>query len=92
MSQKKFGESKTKNFSGMNPFTLSKLQSKEFAEKLIVHRVSELMHVWFNLKVKVKKNQVLPCESIKTFCRAKGIWQMIVNQSVDNSLYSACLN
>ena len=56
MSHKKSGERKTKIFSGMNPFTLSKLKSKEFAEKLIVHRVSELMHVWFNLKVKVKKS------------------------------------
>ena len=44
MSHKKFGEKEAKYISGRNPFTLSKLKSKEFAEKLIVHRVSELIH------------------------------------------------
>ena len=71
MSQKKFEESKTKNFSVMNPSTLSKLKSKEFAEKLIVHRVSELMHVWFNLKVKVKKIRCCPVNQLKLFAVQK---------------------
>ena len=71
MSQKKFGESKTKNFSVMNPFPLSKLKSKEFAVKLMVHRVNELMHVWFNLKVKVKKIRCCPVNQLKLFAVQK---------------------
>ena len=55
MSHQKSGERKAKIYSGKNPFTFSKLNSKEFEEKIIVLRVSELMHVWFTLKGKVKK-------------------------------------
>ena len=46
MSHKKSGERKAKIFSVTNPFIVSKLKSKEFEEKIIVHRVSELMYVW----------------------------------------------
>ena len=49
----------------MISYTISKLKSKEFAEKLIVHRVSELMHVWFALKGKVKKIRCCPVNQLK---------------------------
>ena len=67
MSHKNFGEKEKKFFGGMNPFTLSKLKSKDFAEKLIVHRVSELVHVWFTLKGKVKKIRCCPVNQLKLF-------------------------
>ena len=54
MSQKKFGEKGAKFFRGMNPFTISNLKRKEFADELIVHKVSELMHASFTLKGKKK--------------------------------------
>ena len=79
-------------FSRMIPFTLSKLKGKELAEKLIVHKVSELMHVWFALKGKVKKNRCCPVNQLKFFCCAIGIMQVIFNLNVDNSLYSVCVN
>ena len=37
MSHKNFGKNEPKFFRGVNPFTLPKLKSKEFAEELIVH-------------------------------------------------------
>ena len=46
-------------------FTFSKLNSKEFAEDPIVHRVSELMHAWFTLKSKVKKISCCPVNELK---------------------------
>ena len=67
MSHKIFGEKEPKFFSVMIPFTLSKLRSKDFAEKLIVHRVSELVHVWFTLKSKVKKIRCCPVTQLKFF-------------------------
>ena len=41
MFRKKFGREKEANFFS---FTFSKLKSNEFAENLIVHSVSELIH------------------------------------------------
>ena len=67
MSEQNFGEKEAKFFSGVNPFTLSKLKSIDFAEKLNVHRVSELMHVWFALKGKVKKIWRCPVNQLKLF-------------------------
>ena len=69
MFQKNVGEKEANFFSGFNPFTLSKLKCKEIAEKLIFHKISELMHAWFTLKGKVRKDKVLPCELIEIFCR-----------------------
>ena len=51
---KKFGEKGAKFFRGMNLFTLSNLKRKEFADELIVLKVSELMHALFTLKGKKK--------------------------------------
>ena len=67
MSHEKFGESEAKIFSVMNPFTLSKMKSKEFTEALIEHKVSELMHVWFALKGIVKKIRCCPVNQMKLF-------------------------
>ena len=47
------GENEAKIFSSKNQFIISKLNSKDFAEELIVRKVSELMHAWFNLKGKI---------------------------------------
>ena len=56
MFLKKFGrENEAKIFNGMNPFTFSKLKSKEYARELLVQKVSYLMQAWFTLKGKVKK-------------------------------------
>ena len=57
----------------MNPFTLSKLNTKEFAEKIIVHRVSELMHVWFALKGRVKKIKRCSVNQLKRFAEQWGL-------------------
>ena len=67
MSHKNFGEKEAKIFSGMNPFTLSKLKSIDFAEKINVHRVSELMHVWFTFKGTAKKIWRCPVNQLKLF-------------------------
>ena len=54
MLRKKFErEKEAKFFSSKNQFVFSKLKSKEFAEEFFVRKVSELMHVWFTLKVEV---------------------------------------
>ena len=46
-------EKEAKFFTIKNQFILSKLKSKEFAEELIVHKVSKFMHAWFTLKGEV---------------------------------------
>ena len=43
-------EKEAKFFSSKNQFIISKLNSKDFAEELIVRKVSEMMHVWFTFK------------------------------------------
>ena len=68
MFRKKLGtEKEAKFFSSKNQFILSKLKSKEFAEELIVHKVSELMQAWFTLKGKVKKIRSCPVNHFKLF-------------------------
>ena len=53
VSEKNEREKEAKFFSSKNQFNFSKLQSKEFAEELIIRKVSELMHAWLTLKGKV---------------------------------------
>ena len=68
MFRKKFEREKEAKFlSSKNLFILSKLKSKEFAEELIVHKVSELMQAWFTLKSKVKKISSCPVNQLKIF-------------------------
>ena len=68
MFRKKLGrEKEAKIFSSKNQFILSKLKSKEFAEELIVHKVSELIQAWFTLKSKVKKIRSCPVNQMKLF-------------------------
>ena len=56
MFRKKFGREKEANFNGMNPFTFSKLKSREFVWELFVQKVSKLKQAWMTLKGKVKKS------------------------------------
>ena len=66
MFRKKLGsEKEAKIFSSTNQFILPNLKSKEFAEELIVHKVSELMQAWFTLKGKVKKIRSCPVNQLK---------------------------
>ena len=61
VSEKAWKKQRMSNFlSSKNQFILSKLKNKEFAEELIVRKVSELMHAWFTLKGKVKKIRCCP--------------------------------
>ena len=56
MFLQQFGrEKEAKFFNGVNPFTFSKLKSKEYVRELLVQKVSNLMQAWFRLKGKVKK-------------------------------------
>ena len=66
MLLKKFErEKEAKFFGSKNQFIFSKLKSKEFADELIVHKVSELMHAWFTLKGKVKRTKRCPVNHLK---------------------------
>ena len=68
MFRKKLGrEKEEKIFCSKNQFILSKLKSKEFAEELIVHKVTELMQAWFTLKSKDKKIRSCPVNQMKLF-------------------------
>ena len=68
MFRKKFEREKEAKFlSSKNRFILSKLKSKEFAEELIVHKVSELMQAWFTLKGNVKKIGSCPVNQLEIF-------------------------
>ena len=68
MFLKKFGrEKEAKIFYGMNPFTFSKLKSKEYVRELLVQKVSNLMQAWFTLKGKVKKIGRCPVNQLKFF-------------------------
>ena len=68
MFLKKFGrEKETKSFSGMNPFTFSKLKSKEYVRGLLVQKVSNLVQAWLTLKGKVKKIGRCPVNQLKLF-------------------------
>ena len=68
MFRKKFeGENEAKIRCSKNQFILSKLKSKEFAEELIVHKVSELMQAWFTLTGKVKKIRTCTVNQWKLF-------------------------
>ena len=51
----------------MNPFTLSKLKSKDFVRELFVQKVSKLKQVWMTLKGKVKKIRRCPVNQLKLF-------------------------
>ena len=55
MFRKKFGRENEAKFNGMNPFTFSKLKSKEFVWELLVQNFSKLKQAWFTLKGKFKK-------------------------------------
>ena len=68
MLRKEFEGGKEAKFSSSkNQFTFSKLKSKEFAEELIVRKVSELMHAWFTLKGKVLNIRWCPVHQLKLF-------------------------
>ena len=56
MFRKKIGrEKEVKYFSGMNPFTFSKLKSQKLEKEFLVQKVSKLMQAWFTLKGNVKQ-------------------------------------
>ena len=68
VSEKSFEREKEAKFFGIrNQFILSKLNSKNFAEALIVRKISELMHALFTLKGKVKKIRCCPMNQLKLF-------------------------
>ena len=68
MFRKRPGREKEAKFLiSKNQFILSKLKSKEFAEELIVHKVSELMQAWSTLKGKVKKIRSCAVNQFKLF-------------------------
>ena len=68
MFRKKFQRGKeARFFSSKNQFILSKLKSKEFAEELIVRKVSELMHAWFTLKGEFKDIRYYPVNPLQLF-------------------------
>ena len=60
-------EKEAKFFNGMNPFTFSKLKSKEYVGELLVQKVSNLMQSWFTLKGKIKKIGRCPVNQFKLF-------------------------
>ena len=60
-------EKEAKFFNGMNPFTFSKLKSKEYVRELLVQKVKNLMQAWFTLKGKVKKIGRYPVNQLKIF-------------------------
>ena len=51
----------------MNPFTVSKLKRKEFADKLVVHRVIEMTQALFAFKGKDKTIRCHPVNQLKLF-------------------------
>ena len=57
----------SKIFYGMNPFTFSKMKSKEYVRELLVQKVSNLMQAWFTLKGEVKKIGRCPVNQLKLF-------------------------
>ena len=68
VSEKSFEREKEAEFLGIkNKFILSKLNSKDFAEALIVRKISELMHAWFTLKGEVKNIRRIPVNQLKLF-------------------------
>ena len=67
MFRKKFERKEAKIFSSKNKFIHSMLNSKEFAEELIVHKVSELMHAWFTLEGEVKNIRCCPVNPLQLF-------------------------
>ena len=68
MIQKKIGrEKEAKLFNGMNPFTFSKLNSKEFLRELLVQKFSKMMQAWLTLKGTVKKIRCCPVNQLKFF-------------------------
>ena len=68
MFPKKIGrENEAKFFNGMNPFTFSKLKSKEFVRELLVPKVSKRMQASLTLKGKVKKIRRCPVNQLKLF-------------------------
>ena len=64
---KRLEEKRNQNLNGMNPFTFSKLKSKEFVRELLVQKVSKLIEAWFTLKAKVKKMRSCPVKQLKLF-------------------------
>ena len=68
MFRKKFErENEAKIFSSKKQFFLSKLNSKDFAEELIVRKVNELMHTWFTLEGEVKNIRCCPVNQLQLF-------------------------
>ena len=68
MFLKKFGrEKEAKLYNGMNPFTFSKLKSKEYVREQLVQKVSNLMQSWFTLKGEVKKIGRCQVNELKLF-------------------------
>ena len=81
MLRKKFERKKEANFFGSkNQFFFSKLKSKEFADELIVHKVSELMHAWFTLRGKVKRTKRCPVNHLKLFAVQKVLCRSFLSQ------------
>ena len=67
MFRKKFGREKEAKINGMNPFTFSKLKSKEFVWELFVQKISKLKQAWLTLKGKDKKIRRCPVNQLKLF-------------------------
>ena len=67
MFRKKFGREKEAKFNGMNPFTFSKLKSKEFVWEIFVQKISKLKQDWLTLKGKDKKIRRCPVNQLKLF-------------------------
>ena len=60
-------ETEVKFFSGMIPFTFSKLKSKEFIKEFLIQKVSKLLQAWFTEKGKVKMIRRCPVSQFKFF-------------------------
>ena len=60
-------ETEVKIFSGLIPFTFSKLKSEEFIKEFLVQKVNKLLQAWFILKGKVKKIRCCPANQLKRF-------------------------
>ena len=68
MFRKNFEREKEAKFlNSKNQFILSKLNSKDFAEELIVRKVSVLMNAWFTLKINDRKIRCCPVNQLKIF-------------------------
>ena len=69
VSEKEWKRTGSKFFDGLNPFTISKLKSKEFVGELLIQKVSKMMQAWLILKSNVKKIRRCPMNQLKLLLR-----------------------